>query len=138
MKHKQAISRRIDQHRDMLIDVSTRIHREPELGHQEHKASRLLTGRLKEHGYETRLGVSGMDTAFTATIRGRGEGPNIGILAEYDALPAIGHACTTTSSPPPPLGPPSGSPPSSVSSTAQSPYTAPQPRRASSRTPAAK
>ncbi|MCK4582319.1 amidohydrolase, partial [Candidatus Bathyarchaeota archaeon] len=93
MNYKQAISRRIDQHRDELIDVSTRIHQEPELGHQEHKASKLLTERLKMHGYETRLGVSGMDTAFTATIRGRGAGPNIGILAEYDALPAIGHAC---------------------------------------------
>lgn len=93
MNHKQAISRRIDQHRDELIDVSTRIHQEPELGHQEHKASKLLTERLKMHGYETRLGVSGMDTAFTATIKGRGTSPNIGILAEYDALPAIGHAC---------------------------------------------
>ena len=93
MNHKQAISRRIDQHRDELIDVSTRIHQEPELGHQEHKASKLLTERLKMHGYETRLGVSDMDTAFTATIGRRGAGPNIGILAEYDALPAIGHAC---------------------------------------------
>ncbi|MCK4318844.1 M20 family metallopeptidase [Candidatus Bathyarchaeota archaeon] len=93
MNHKQAISRRIDQHRDELIDVSTRIHREPELGHQENKASKLLTERLKMHGYETRLGVSGMDTAFTAIMGGRGAGPNIGILAEYDALPAIGHAC---------------------------------------------
>jgi amidohydrolase len=93
MNHKQAIGRRIDQHRDELIDVSTRIHREPELGHREHEASRLLTKRLKKHGYETRLGVSGMDTAFTATIRGRGAAPNIGILAEYDALPSIGHAC---------------------------------------------
>lgn len=93
MNHKQAISRRIDQHRDELIDVSTRIHQEPELGHQEHKASKLLTERLKMHGYETRLGVSGMDTAFTAIMGGRGAGPNIGILAEYDALPAIGHAC---------------------------------------------
>jgi len=93
MNHKQAIGRRIDQHRDELIEVSTRIHGEPELGHQEHMASRLLVEKLKSHGYETRLGVSGMDTAFTATIRGRGAGSNIGILAEYDALPAIGHAC---------------------------------------------
>ncbi len=93
MNHKEAIARRIDKHRDTLIEVSTRIHQEPELGHQEHMASRLLTEKLKEHGYETRLGVAGMETAFTATLKGRGPGPNIGILAEYDALPAIGHAC---------------------------------------------
>jgi len=93
MNHKQAIGRRIDRHRDELIEVSRRIHSEPELGHQEHEASRLLVERLKAHGYETRLGVSGMETAFIATMKGRGEGPTIGILAEYDALPAIGHAC---------------------------------------------
>jgi amidohydrolase len=93
MNHKQAIGRRIDQHIEEQIDVITRIHHEPELGHQEHNASKLHTERLKMHGYETRLGVSGMDTAFTATIGRRGAGPNIGILAEYDALPAIGHAC---------------------------------------------
>jgi amidohydrolase len=93
MNHKKAIARRIDQHRDELIQVSTRIHSEPELGHQEHKASKLLVERLKAHDYEAKLGISGMETAFTATIKGRGDGPNIGILAEYDALPAIGHAC---------------------------------------------
>ncbi len=93
MNHKQAIATRIDQHRETLTQVSTRIHSEPELGHQEHKASRLLVERLKEHGYTTRLGVAGMPTAFTATLKGRGPGPHIGILAEYDALPAIGHAC---------------------------------------------
>jgi len=93
MNHKQAIGRRIDKHRDTLIDVSTHIHDDPELGHREHKASRLLTEKLKEHGYTTTLGVAGMETAFTATLKGRAPGPNIGILAEYDALPAIGHAC---------------------------------------------
>jgi len=93
MNHKQAIGRRIDRHRDKLIDVSTRIHDDPELGHREHNASRLLTEKLEEHGYTTTLGVAGMETAFTATLEGRAPGPNIGILAEYDALPAIGHAC---------------------------------------------
>ena len=93
MNHKQAIARRIDQHRDTLTRVSTQIHDEPELGHQEHKASRLLVKHLKQHGYATKLGVAGMPTAFTATLKGRGSGPHIGILAEYDALPVIGHAC---------------------------------------------
>ena len=55
--------------KDDLIEVSQRIHSEPELGHQEQKASRLLTERFKEHGYETRIGVSGMETAFTATMK---------------------------------------------------------------------
>ncbi|MBN2335487.1 M20 family metallopeptidase [Candidatus Bathyarchaeota archaeon] len=93
MDFKQIVSALIDEHRDEIIEVSRRIHEEPELGHQEHKASKLLVQKLKKHGYETELGVSGIETSFIAKLKGGGEGPNIGILAEYDALPAIGHAC---------------------------------------------
>ncbi len=92
MDYKEESSRSIDEHKDVLIGVSNRIHAEPELGHQEFKASTLLAEALGGHGYKVELGVSGMKTAFVA--RGpRREGPTIGILAEYDALPGIGHAC---------------------------------------------
>ena len=92
MDHKEAARRSIDEHRDVLISVSNRIHREPELGHQEFKASTLLVDVLKGHGYEVKLGVAGMKTAFVAS-RHKIVGPTIGVLAEYDALPGIGHAC---------------------------------------------
>jgi amidohydrolase len=82
----------IEDHRDVLIDISNRIHGEPELGHQEFKASTLLSEALRGHGYEVELGVVGMKTAFVAR-RPMRDGPTIGILAEYDALPGIGHAC---------------------------------------------
>jgi len=82
----------IEDHRDVLIDISNRIHGEPELGHQEFKASTLLSEALRGHGYEVELGVAGMKTAFVAR-RPMRDGPTIGILAEYDALPGIGHAC---------------------------------------------
>ena len=92
MDNKEAARRSIDEHRDVLIGVSNRIHREPELGHQEFKASALLVEALRGHGYDVELDVAGMKTAFVA--RGpRREGPTIGVLAEYDALPSIGHAC---------------------------------------------
>jgi amidohydrolase len=92
MDYKEAARRAIDEHVEVLVDVSRRIHEEPELGHQEYKASSLLAEALRGHGYEVEMGVAGMKTAFMA--RGPvGEGPTIGVLAEYDALPGIGHAC---------------------------------------------
>ncbi len=91
MDFKQESSKRIDTYHDQIIDVSNKIHSEPELGHQEYKASKLLVEELKKHGYSVEYGVSGMKTAFIAK-KGKGS-PRIGVLAEYDALPGIGHAC---------------------------------------------
>ena len=91
MDYKATAGRLIDDHTEDIIQVSKRIHSEPELGHQEVKASKLLVEELEKHGYEVKLGVAGMTTAFIAR---KGSGPlKIGILAEYDCLPGIGHAC---------------------------------------------
>jgi len=92
MDAKQVAGRRIDEFRNEIIEVSKKIHDEPELGHQEHKSAKLLAEQLRSHGYKVKLGVSGMGTAFIAS-RERRKGPTVGILAEYDALPGIGHAC---------------------------------------------
>jgi len=92
MEVKEAAGRRIDEFREETIRVSKKIHDEPELGHQEHKSSNILAEQLRGHGYEVKLGVSGMETAFIASRKKR-KGPTVGILAEYDALPGIGHAC---------------------------------------------
>ncbi len=92
MDYKEAARRAIDEHVEVLVDVSRRIHEEPELGHQEYKASSLLAEALRGHGYDLEMGIEGMKTAFIARGPVRA-GPIIGILAEYDALPGIGHAC---------------------------------------------
>jgi len=92
MEYKEATRLSIDEHREALIGISNSIHEEPELGHQEFKASALLVEALRGHGYTVDLGVVGMKTAFVARGPKR-EGPTIGVLAEYDALPGIGHAC---------------------------------------------
>jgi amidohydrolase len=91
MDYKTEASKNIDKFHDKLIEISNKIHDEPELGHQEYKSSKLLVDELKKHGYNVEYGVSGMKTAFIAT-KGKGT-PKIGILAEYDALPGVGHAC---------------------------------------------
>ena len=91
MSYKEAIGNKVDDNRGALVTLSERIHGDPELGHQEYNASKLIVGELEKHGYKVKLGVAGMDTAFIAR-KGTGS-PKIGILAEYDALPGIGHAC---------------------------------------------
>ncbi|MDQ3548445.1 MAG: hypothetical protein M3439_06455, partial [Chloroflexota bacterium] len=74
-----------------LIQMSQTLHANPELLFEEHKAAALLTEELEEHGFEVERGVAGLETSFVATY-GSGE-PVVGILAEYDALPKLGHAC---------------------------------------------
>jgi len=91
MDFKENASKRIHEYKDKIINTSRKIHEEPELGHQEYKSSKLLVDELEKHGYSLEYGVAEMKTAFIAK---KGEGnPKIGILAEYDALPGIGHAC---------------------------------------------
>ena len=89
---KDQIARAVDHLGDELESLSRRIHDNPELGYQEVKAAGWLTEFLAGQGFKVERGVGGVETAFRATIE-TGDGPSIAILCEYDALPAIGHAC---------------------------------------------
>ena len=74
-----------------MIGLSHRIHAKPELGFEEEHASAWLCEMLDAAGFKVENGVAGLPTAFIARA---GTGPlHIGICAEYDCLPAIGHAC---------------------------------------------
>jgi amidohydrolase len=73
------------------IELSRAIHRDPELGLREVRASERLQGWLADEGFAVQSGVAGLATAFTATW-GTGA-PRIAVMMEYDALPDIGHAC---------------------------------------------
>ncbi|HVC47471.1 MAG TPA: M20 family metallopeptidase [Terracidiphilus sp.] len=74
-----------------LIALSHRIHAHPELGFEEEKASTWLCEALDAAGFAVDQGICDLPTAFRAKI---GSGPlHIGICAEYDSLPGIGHAC---------------------------------------------
>lgn len=75
-----------------LRDVSLRIHANPELRFEEHRASAWLAEAVEREGLSVERGVGGLPTAFRARAGGS-EGPRVAILAEYDALPEIGHAC---------------------------------------------
>jgi aminobenzoyl-glutamate utilization protein B len=58
-----------------------------EVGYQEVRSSALIKETLAAEGFEIDSGLAGIPTAFVATFGT--EGPVIGILAEYDALPGI-------------------------------------------------
>ncbi len=88
-----AISSRIDDLSDKLLAVSHSIHANPELAFQEHHAAALLSDTLDAHGLPAERGVFTLETAFEARLPTNGDGPTVAILAEYDALPGIGHAC---------------------------------------------
>lgn len=82
----------IDRLAPVLREVSARIHQNPELRFEEHRAAAWITEAVEREGIAVERGLGGLPTAFRARVDG-GAGPRIAILAEYDALPEIGHAC---------------------------------------------
>jgi amidohydrolase len=88
---KRRLREVVDGRRDALVALSHGIHGVPELGFEERQASARVADALDGAGFDVRTGACDMETAFVATA---GSGPlTIGICAEYDALPGIGHAC---------------------------------------------
>lgn len=90
-KYKKAAIAAVEAHRNSLVELSQRIHDNPELGFKEEKAAAWLTQLLEQEGFTVQRGVAELPTAFRASF-GSG-GPVIAMLAEYDALPKLGHAC---------------------------------------------
>lgn len=78
--------------REALLLLSREIHDDPELAFQEHRAVSRICGLLRKHGVAVEPNAGGLETAFRARI-GPSRGPSVALLAEYDALPEVGHAC---------------------------------------------
>ncbi|MDH4268955.1 MAG: M20 family metallopeptidase [Dehalococcoidia bacterium] len=81
----------VESQRQQLIQLSLNIHDNPELGFKEEEASAWLASYLEDNAFHVERGIAGLPTAFRATY-GQGS-PRVGLLAEYDALPKIGHGC---------------------------------------------
>jgi amidohydrolase len=81
----------VNRRRGDLVELSHSIHAEPELAFAEHRSRAKTQALVAEYGFEITVAPGGLDTAFRADY---GSGPLVvGICAEYDALPDIGHAC---------------------------------------------
>jgi aminobenzoyl-glutamate utilization protein B len=78
----------IDENKEHIVELSERVWEYAELGLVEERSSKLLADELERHGFEAERGVACMPTAFVATWS-NGEGPTIGLMGEYDALPGL-------------------------------------------------
>jgi len=83
----------IDERSGALVELSLALHRDPETAYQEHRAAGRLAALFEREGFAVRRGYGAVATAYRADASGRSGGPTVAILAEYDALPDIGHAC---------------------------------------------
>lgn len=81
----------IEQRADELVALSHRIHANPELAFEEHDAVTSVARVLREAGLDPKVGAYGLPTALHHRV-GSGR-PRVAVLAEYDALPGMGHAC---------------------------------------------
>src|SRR3954451_23938892 len=91
MELKAAALGNVERARGALLELSHTIHAHPEVCFEEERSSAWVADALADAGYAVEAPVADLPTAFVATA---GSGPLVlGICAEYDALPAIGHAC---------------------------------------------
>jgi amidohydrolase len=77
--------------RDDLVRLSREINADPELAYEEHRAVGRIAALLEKHGHRVERDLGGLATAFRARVGP--PGPAVALLAEYDALPDVGHGC---------------------------------------------
>ncbi len=88
---KASVTASVEAQSRQLRDLSLKIHAHPELGFNEVKAAGWLSQYLEKNGFSVERGICKLKTAFRGSY-GKGR-PAIALLAEYDALPKLGHAC---------------------------------------------
>jgi amidohydrolase len=90
---KQRVIAGVDEIQDQLWGIAEALYAHPELAFEEFESAKLLAETLSQAGYQVEMGVGGIETAFRASKTGKEAGPKVAFLAEYDALPGLGHAC---------------------------------------------
>src|SRR3989441_1732142 len=92
---KQRLADAVETHRAEILELSHRIHATPEPAFEEHQAAAWVAEAIGRHGYAVEHPVGRLPTAVRGRLAGArgGGGPKIAILAEYDALPGLGHGC---------------------------------------------
>ncbi|WP_079507438.1 M20 family metallopeptidase [Mesobacillus jeotgali] len=90
---KDIITQNVELNKDLYLKTSHEIHERPEIGNEEFFAAARLTTILENEGFTVEKAVAGHETSFVARKKSSKPGPAIAFLAEYDALPGIGHAC---------------------------------------------
>ena len=89
----EKLSTLFDAHKEEFKELNEYLYNNPELGLKEVKACAAHTAILKKYGFEVETGFAGLPTAFIGKFTLGKDTPKIAILAEYDALPGVGHGC---------------------------------------------
>jgi amidohydrolase len=92
-KYKERIDKIVSEELGAFVDMALAIAAHPELGGEEFETSAMLTEALRSRGWAVESPYAGLPTAFNAVAPCRGGGPVLSLMAEYDALPEVGHAC---------------------------------------------
>ncbi|QCI86501.1 M20 family metallopeptidase [Vagococcus zengguangii] len=88
-KIKEVISSKLEEYQAIALDI----HAHPEISNYEFYSSECLINLLISEGFAVEKGVAGHRTGFTGNYVSNKKGPTLVFLAEFDALPGIGHAC---------------------------------------------
>ncbi|MEU5846004.1 M20 family metallopeptidase [Saccharopolyspora shandongensis] len=85
------VERWVEDNAKDLVALSRDLHAHPEEAFAERRSVAQAAELLRRHGHNAEVGVGGLDTALR--VEAGGDGPHVAVLAEYDALPGIGHGC---------------------------------------------
>ncbi len=90
---KRKVNAQVDSMKAQIVEMADHIFDHPELSGKEIEAVEYITGALKKQGFDIQKGAGGLETAFRAEFDTKKAGPTVAFIAEYDALPKMGHAC---------------------------------------------
>ncbi len=93
MTHRESILDRAEKRWPEYREIALAIHSRPETSNHEYFACEILSDVMRKEGFEVTVDVAGHPTGFTAVYRAEKPGPVLVFLAEYDALPGLGHGC---------------------------------------------
>lgn len=91
--YKEIVQEKVEEIKDNLFDLSNYIYDNPEYCFKEYLACEKMIENLENYGFKVERNVAELETAFKATYDSGKEGYHIGIFAEYDAVPGMGHSC---------------------------------------------
>ncbi len=91
MTYKKSVQKNVNDLSEKLVSIARKIFKYKEVAYEEYKSAKELSNFLEERGFQVSRGVAELETAFIAKYGSTP--PHIALLAEYDALPSLGHAC---------------------------------------------
>jgi amidohydrolase len=92
-RRKGLVREAVEENRDRLEGIARYLYENPELGSEEEKAAERLTEELEKADFIVEREIAGISTAFKATYNSDERGARVAVIAEYDALPGVGHGC---------------------------------------------